>query len=677
MRDLLLAVFMLFAPVAQIDTAYTVEPVPEFADLRTVVFEGNVAEDAPSGEFQIHLGADCSAARLASTTDLIETDGDTRFRVTANAEAVAGYDRLAAALCVDAIDEPLSVQSFVLRPEQSLWRNALVSFSAIGVYVVLILLFENLNGRPPPQYANRWFALAMLLSAGPVLWVLVTLNTIGVDMVIADDWDRYYFGSYVASGQYPLHRHIAYSWGIAHEGHRMFMPALFNSLLANLTNANIFPRYFFNVALAFTIPLMMYSVVRRYITSQLLSVVAMTTMTLLLFNPAVQHWTEARFFHKLICVASAVGVFWALAVGKKNMLTYCIALVLALVSSLSFFPGNFVWPLAVPMLWIAGYRDWRYYAVGVVATSFVYGTLYFDIQNTLIGERADLPTLQQTLRGMFQFVTMPFLDLSIVEKPGYLLVEVGLFAILLLSLYTVLRSGRIRQQAVPLTTFVLLAGWGVLNGAAVVFSRLTTFGGTNAPRYEIYGVVFWCGVIGAIMVVTHRRNRLIMSTVLAGLVLCYGASLFLSQPLKDSAEIPRILRWCILEEEPRTDACNDAIGMHSINWYVEQPKVFWMVQRRTAAFEVDSYRLMPVHTGTGWNEWVREAFSPNSPDKPTPATVDTTVYEREIAGEPVHAVRATDDLYWEVYVPRHVGVSMVTQPVDGPGTYIVQVHLLT
>ncbi|MEL6270590.1 MAG: hypothetical protein AAFR22_12340, partial [Chloroflexota bacterium] len=122
---------------------------------------------------------------------------------------------------------------------------------------------------------------------------------------------------------------------------------------------------------------------------------------------------------------------------------------------------------------------------------------------------------------------------------------------------------------------------------------------------------------------------------------------------------------------------NDAIGMHSINWYVEQPKVFWMVQRRTAAFEVDSYRLMPVHTGTGWNEWVREAFSPNSPDKPTPATVDTTVYEREIAGEPVHAVRATDDLYWEVYVPRHVGVSMVTQPVDGPGTYIVQVHLLT
>ncbi len=225
-------------------------------------------------------------------------------------------------------------------------------------------------------------------------------------------------------------------------------------------------------------------------------------------------WWSARFSHWTMVSTMFLLALW---VGNRRLTwrAFGLLLVLGWCTTYTSAAGMLVWPLLLPVMWLAGNRDWRKYLLWLISGA-VAVALYLSNSGTLTGlstasiDASDevltlsVPPPGQMIEFMFKFIGNGLLaDASLSTAAAV----VGIVGLALFVAFAVLvwRRDRDLQALLP---WLALALFALGSGAQIGVGRIDVNGVDRAlvPQYGAPAALFWIALI-AVIVMTIRRYR--------------------------------------------------------------------------------------------------------------------------------------------------------------------------
>ena len=594
-----------------------------------IVIEG-WAVDAKAGDrqgtgvavIQAVQGHDCDGVVLAEAETQIERPDviaamgldvsylQNGFQFTVSTENIP-FHRLTISICaVSAVDgsvERLASQQYSTPfTNRNPLRFLVIAISISTPFLLFIYAAERFLKRSnDTPFGKRIYIISLLTSSLPLIYIVYIITQYGVNIPFGDDWlilVRYTLNFWDEKGFTT--DFFRDSWQLIN-GHRLTIPIVVGTLYTDLTNLDMLAYMAMNIGIGVVIVVWMTSIFREISESEV-GYLSMIPLSWLFFSPANDMWVDPRYFAYLLSVFGIVGMVWAIVVLRVNFASFSIAIVIALIGSISSFSGNFTWILAYPLLFMYGYRKKWHYTLWTLVTIAMLGAFFLDFSDALGRGSSGTLSLFDIVRGLLLFI-----GLSIISEVGPAKVRTpsiylpGFLGIVLLIVIVIINWLHFRKQLQRACPYLLFICWSGLNAIAAIFGRLPNNEVWEiAPaRYEIYGLIFWIGILCLtadifVQSIRHENKSTLMTgiryvsiavisfiigmSILAFSITSISYSLYFSQ---------QEAVWCLLNEIGDR-SCWERIAPNTRATEV-LANTFRLKQYQTSQFTVDEYTLRP------------------------------------------------------------------------------------
>ena len=394
------------------------------------------------------------------------------------------------------------------------------------------------------------------LSLLPILAVLALVDRYAVNVPYQDEWD--WSVLHVVQGDLPQLR-LDRFWALGNE-HRVFVPTLLTAALGHATNLNMIAPLYLKVALT-AVSLWFLSTIYRRSTDHRHGAWVTVVFSALLFSVAQwPRWVDVRPIPSTLSIVGLTGALLCTTTGRPSTKRFVLAVVLAILSSLSYFSGNVTWIVVGCAMALTGWTRRHLVAWTILALAVLipYG---IDLAASPSPTSTETPaSVSEMVEFLFVFVGSLLSWGSRGSPQQGLAILFGILglastAILAVWLAKDTRSGL--RKAVP---WIAIAGWVVINGCAAAYGRAAIDGAAYArvARYTVFGAQFWIALSGlaclALFEPTSSRRLRIAGCAAAGLLgtgLVGSSTVMLNRHVLD--ELPQLLRTgreaLLLDEE--------------------------------------------------------------------------------------------------------------------------------
>ncbi len=340
----------------------------------------------------------------------------------------------------------------------------------------------------------------------PILYLLY-VNHYAVDVLQGDDWNMVPGGVHQA-----LHGHISLSqlWGQYGESRILLVRAVI-ILFAFLDRFNTRSTIFFNAAVYIAAYAILLALCRTYL-GRRLTPIPVLILGLVWFSLADVQSTLWDFpMINYLLVLGFVVMLFALEVPKgRRTLWFSIAVLAAIMASMSFVSGFIVWPVgAICIVWSRPRQRQTTIEIAVwIAAAMVTSVVYFlgfSWQSTCLPSLGCIPNaaISHPLSGFHFFVVLignviPGGFFSAPFPPSsFARYDAAGIALLMVSLFIVVQSWRERESKERFPLPLLLVVFALLMDAVVAFGRTGEglFSAINSNRYEFPNLVLLSGIV--------------------------------------------------------------------------------------------------------------------------------------------------------------------------------------
>ncbi len=222
-----------------------------------------------------------------------------------------------------------------------------------------------------PALRQIWSVARWLLLLVPVVQIALLLWLIWnrtLDVPVNDEWSTV---ELVWRANHGVLRWTDF-WEVWND-HRLVLPRLIDLILIKLTRWNPQVEMTFDLGIAIASASLLFHCVRRTFGSINAALALTLPVSLLFFSfSQLEDWLvpfQIPFFLTTLGVALCT---WALTTQGVGPGAFSIAVLGALIASLSVANGLFTWVAFLPVLWLAGYRNSRYFAIwGAAALAII------------------------------------------------------------------------------------------------------------------------------------------------------------------------------------------------------------------------------------------------------------------------------------------------------------------
>ncbi len=293
-----------------------------------------------------------------------------------------------------------------------------------------------------------------------------------------------------------------------HYSHRIPIPRLVNLTIIELTHWNRQAEMTVNLAIAIGSALLIFWCVRRTFRSTDIMLVLIAPLSLLLFSLGQFDNWMAPF--QIAFIATVFGValcMWALITQPVSWWGMLLAILGAIIASLSSLGGLCIWFAFLPTLWSGGYRRARYFAlwIGVaLAVIIPYSRNFPTYSKTSV---SPIATPVATLEYMLAFLGGPAGSLGVIQHP-YAVGRSEVFGIgsILLMLINLAVYRVFRWDWKPIAGWLSLAIFALGCTAMTTLGRGADLGIMQAltPRYQVFSGLWWVALVVITTMTTVR-----------------------------------------------------------------------------------------------------------------------------------------------------------------------------
>jgi len=361
-----------------------------------------------------------------------------------------------------------------------------------------------------PQTLRIWqlvFSLCISLPIlGPVIWLIWERTP---NVPVADEWQIVDLVGKFDSGTLS-----AYDLWSDWNGHRIVIPRLVETLLAEITQYNRQIMMTVNILLIVITALLLLRCMERTSTSSIMTITFVVPLSLLLFSLGqFENWMNP---FQIAFVATILGVvlcMWGITSYPSSLRGLVVAIIGGIAASLSSLAGLMVWVIFLPVLWTAGFRRaWHYTLwVSVAALIVLPYRVGLSTQTSLPHDFGGL------LRYFLAFLGAPIGSPDITHAQLFAIASLVLFC---LNLIVYVRLGG-RWQ--PFSIWLALACFALGSAALTAIGRLS-FGINQAlqSRYQSLAALWWISLAALVWLTspllrtTIRNSSCVRSRMVAG-----------------------------------------------------------------------------------------------------------------------------------------------------------------
>lgn len=362
---------------------------------------------------------------------------------------------------------------------------------------------DDIHRQKPQRRQHRILSLVLLTPSLPILSILWLIWERSLDVPHQDEW--------VTVRIVYLFNHGTLRWAdlwAFHNEHRIVIPRIINLIVIELTNWNRQIEMTVNLAIAIGTALLLLQSVRQTASTPRVMYALVAPLSLLLLSPAqFDNWLSPFQVTFIVTVFGIALCTRAMVIQPASRRGFSIAIIGALIASLSSVGGLSVWIVFLPALWSAGYRKVQY-AILWIGTTLAVIIPYFvgfpheqnDIKSPLLILRYALAYLGASI-GSVSLLTEPHIFRSQVFA------VIGTF-LMVINLIAYWRLGGTAKAVMP---WISLALFSLASTGITALGRGPQFGIVQAltPRYQIFSSLWWISLIVIAIFTIDQLHKMI------------------------------------------------------------------------------------------------------------------------------------------------------------------------
>ncbi len=342
-----------------------------------------------------------------------------------------------------------------------------------------------------PWSRHDW--LALLLCLAPLLLICRLMLQYAVNVPFWDNWRMLILPEVDGRG-------LLAHWKLANE-HRMLIPRLLDVLLARASGFNVILWVWAKVPVVVCLTAVEYLIFRRHSSR---TQAWLMLPWLAVFNLSLVYWPlwiDPRPLGSHLALLGFIFGLWALTGPGRGWPRVILAIVGAVVSSLSFASGNSTWLILAAVLWLVGYRKPRFYLAWGLSALAVLVPYAIDIvrSHTHLRE-ATAPSLGAIVRYVLVFIGSPVSATH--SKDGVAAATwIGLFGLVAAAVIIALVIRYIKGGAEASIAWISLLVWVWIEALAAGLGRASIgLHQALARRYVNTSSGFWLALVALCVV---------------------------------------------------------------------------------------------------------------------------------------------------------------------------------